>query len=241
MEFFINLFNLILYKPLFNVLILFYQYLPGQDFGIAIILLTILIRILFYPLGAKAIKSQKVLQDLQPKIQDIQKKYKGDREKQTRAMMELYQKEKINPFSGCLPLLIQLPILIALYQVFRRGLVSEEMINLYYFVPNPGQIDPTFFGIMNLAQPSLVLAILAGVFQFIQTKMVAPKTSKIKKGEGQMAQFSGMMQKQMLYFFPIFTVLILWRLPAAIGLYWIITALFSIIQQRLIFKKPSHA
>ncbi len=241
MEFLINLFNLILYKPLFNILILLYQYLPGQDFGIAIILLTILIRVLFYPLGAKAIKSQKILQELQPKTREIQKKYKDDKEKQTRAIMELYQKEKINPFSGCLPLLIQLPILFALYQVFRRGLVPEEMINLYHFVPNPGQIDPTFFGIINLAQPLLILAILAGIFQFIQTKMITPKTSKVQKEEGQMAQFSGMMQKQTLYFFPIFTVLILWRLPAAIGLYWIITALFSIIQQYLIFKKPSHA
>lgn len=241
MQFFINLFNLILYKPLFNILILFYQYLPGQDFGIAIILLTILIKVLFYPLGVKAIKSQKVLQELQPKIREIQKKYKDDKEKQTRAMMELYQKEKINPFSGCLPLLIQLPILIALYQVFRKGLVSEEMINLYYFIPKPGQIDPTFFGIMNLSQPSIILAILAGIFQFIQTKMITPKISKVQKGEGQMAQFSGMIQKQTLYFFPIFTVLILWRLPAAIGLYWIIAALFSIIQQYLVFKKPSYA
>lgn len=238
MEFLINLFNLILYKPLFNILILLYQYLPGQDFGIAVILLTILIKVLFYPLGIKAIKSQKVLQGLQPKIQEIQKKYQSDKEKQTRAMMELYQKEKINPFSGCLPLLIQLPILIALYQVFRKGLVPEEMINLYYFVPNPGQIDPTFLGVINLSQPLLILAVLAGIFQFIQTKMVTPKTSRVEKEEGQMAQFSVMMQKQTLYFFPIFTFFILLKLPSAIGLYWIVTTLFSIGQQYFIFRKP---
>jgi len=238
MEFLINLFNLILYKPLFNILILLYQYLPGQDFGIAVILLTILIKVLFYPLGIKAIKSQKVLQGLQPKIQEIQKKYKGDKEKQTRAMMELYQKEKINPFSGCLPLLIQLPILIALYQVFRKGLVPEEMVNLYYFVPNPGQINPSFLGVINLSQPLLILAVLAGIFQFIQTKMGTPKTSRVEKKKGQMAQFSVMMQKQTLYFFPIFTFFILLRLPSAIGLYWIVTTLFSIGQQYFIFRKP---
>ena len=145
MEFLINAFNLILYQPFFNALVLLYQYLPGRDFGIAVIFLTVLIRIIFYPLGIQAIRSQKALGELQPKIKEIQEKYKNDRERQTRAMMELYQKEKINPFSGCLPLLIQLPILIALYQVFWRGLRPEEMVHLYDFVPHPGVIDPTFF------------------------------------------------------------------------------------------------
>jgi len=236
MELLINAFNLILYQPLFNALVFLYQYLPGRDFGVAVIILTILIRIILYPLMVQSIKSQKVLSELQPKIQEIQSKYKDDKEKQARATMELYQKEKINPFGGCLPLLLQLPILIALYQVFWKGLRPEAMTNLYSFIPNPGSIDPTFFGLINLGQASLILALLAGITQFFQTKMITPKTAKVKKGD-QMSQFSGMMQKQMLYFFPIFTVFILWRLPAAIALYWIITALFSIGQQYLIFKK----
>jgi len=236
MELLINAFNVILYQPLFNALVFLYQYLPGHDFGVAVIVLTILIRLILYPLMVQSIKSQKALSELQPKIQEIQSKYKDDKEKQAKAMMELYQKEKINPFGGCLPLLLQLPILIALYQVFWKGLRPEAMKNLYSFIPNPGTIDPTFFGLINLGEASLVLALLAGITQFFQTKMVTPKTAKIKKGD-QMSQFSGMMQKQMLYFFPIFTVFILWRLPAAIALYWIITALFSIGQQYLIFKK----
>jgi len=236
MELLINAFNVILYQPLFNALVFLYQYLPGHDFGVAVIVLTILIRLILYPLMVQSIKSQKTLSELQPKIQEIQSKYKDDKEKQAKAMMELYQKEKINPFGGCLPLLLQLPILIALYQVFWKGLRPEAMKNLYSFIPNPGTIDPTFFGLINLGEASLVLALLVGITQFFQTKMVTPKTAKIKKGD-QMSQFSGMMQKQMLYFFPIFTVFILWRLPAAIALYWIITALFSIGQQYLIFKK----
>lgn len=237
MNILISAFKVILYQPLFNVLVLLYEYLPGHDFGIAVIVLTILIRLVLYPLMVQSIKSQKVLSELQPKIQEIQIKYKNDKEKQARAIMELYQKEKINPFGGCLPLLIQLPILIALYQVFWQGLQPEAMEMLYSFVPHPGAIDPTFFGTINLGEASLALAVLAGITQFFQTKMITPKTSKSKKGEGQMAQFSEMMQKQMLYFFPIFTVFILWKLPAAISLYWIITTLFSIWQQYLIFKK----
>jgi YidC/Oxa1 family membrane protein insertase len=244
MDLLINAFNLILYQPLFNILILFYEYLPGHDFGIAVIVLTILIKFLFYPLGIKAIKAQKILQELQPKLKEIQEKYKTDKEKQVRQTLELYKKAKINPFSGFLPILIQLPILIALYQVFWKGLRPEATSNLYSFVPQPGTIDPTFLGLLNLSQPNLILAVLAGIAQFFQTKMVTPHQ---KFGGGQVAkknqkvQFSQVLQKQMLYFFPIFTVFILWKLPSAIGLYWIVTTLFSIVQQFLIFKsKPKY-
>lgn len=233
MDFLINIFNTILYQPLFNALVLIYKYLPGHDFGVAVIVLTILIKFLFYPLGTKTIKSQKALSELQPKIKEIQEKYKDDKEKQAKATMELYKKEKISPFSGCLPLLIQLPVLIALYRVFWRGLQPEQMVRLYSFISSPGPISPTFLGIINLAQPNFVLAILAGILQFLQVKMTVSKTKTEKKG----SKLSGQFQKQMQYFFPIFTVIILFRLPAAIGLYWLTTILFTIIQQYYIIKK----
>lgn len=242
MEVFISAFNTILYQPLFNALIFLYQFLPGKDFGVAVIVLTITIRIILYPLMVKSIKSQKMLSELQPKIQAIQQQYKNDKEKQAKEMMGLYQKEKINPFGGCLPLLAQLPILIALYWVFWKGLAPGAMNELYSFVPNPGEINPTFLGLMNLSEPNLGLAFLAGFAQFFQTKMLIPKTPHQPAGGGQdkkpdqMALFSQIMQKQMLYFFPIFTVVILWKLPSAIGLYWLVTGLFSIFQQYLILK-----
>ena len=239
MDFFISIFQTFLYQPLLNALIFIYQNIPGHDFGLAVILLTVLIRIIFYPLMVKSIRSQKILSELQPKIQEIQQKYKEDKQRQSKEMMTLYQKEKINPFGDCLPLLLQLPILIALYRVFWKGLEPGAMAYLYSFVPNPGTIDPSFFGLVNLAETSLVMALIAGVAQFFQSKMLLPKTKSQKQGGGQMAQFSGMMQKQMLYFFPIFTVLILLRLPSAIGLYWIVTALFSIGQQHLIMREPT--
>jgi len=240
MQFFVNIFNVVLYRPLFNALVFLYEYLPGHDFGIAIIVLTIIIRFLLYPLMTQSIRSQKVLSGLQPKIQEIQSKYKDDKEKQGRAMMELYQREKINPLGGCLPLLIQLPILIALYQVFWKGFQPEQLKNLYSFVHFSGQINPLFLGIVNLDQPSVFLAVLAGVTQFIQTKMMTPKTKKTEGKKDQMGQFSEIMQKQMLYILPLFTVFILWRLPAALAVYWILTALFSIGQQYLIFKKTIY-
>jgi len=235
----ISTFNLILRQPLFNALILLYESLPGHDFGIAVIVLTVLIRLILYPVMIQSIKSQKQLQEIQPKIQEIQKKYKDDKQQQAKETMALYQKQKVNPFSGCLPLLIQLPILIALFLVFRTlqgGLDSLELSSLYSFISSPGNIaEPMFLGLINLANPHFGLAIAAGIVQFFQTKMMTPKTKKTELKEG-IGQFSQMMQKQMLYFFPFFTVLILWRLPAAIGIYWIVTALFSIGQQHLIYK-----
>lgn len=235
MEIFINAFNTILYRPLFNALVFLYQFLPGKDFGIAVIVLTVLIRIILYPLMLKSIKSQKILSELQPRIQEIQQKYKNDKEKQAKEMMQLYQREKINPFGGCLPLLIQLPILIALYRVFWHGMEAGAMSYLYSFIPNPGEINPMFLGLINLAEPSLGLALIAGISQFFQTKMLIPKQKPTSRGD-QMAQFSDIIQKQTLYFFPVLTILILWKLPSAIGLYWVITALFSIGQQYLILK-----
>ena len=249
MSILIAAFNTILYQPLLNILILLYQYLPGRDFGLAVIVLTILIKFLFYPLGVKAIKSQKALSTLQPKIKEIQEKYKDNKEQQTKEIMGLYKREKINPFSGCLPLLIQLPVLIALYRVFWKGLQPDQFSSLLYsFVPHIESINTSFLGIMDLSQPAtimvenvrhylwpnIVLIFLVAIVQFIQMKMNTPKPKTSKKQD---SGFAGQMQKQMLYFMPAFMVLILFRLPSAIGLYWLTTTLFTIIQQYVILKK----
>jgi YidC/Oxa1 family membrane protein insertase len=234
MNFLINIFNTVLYQPLFNALILLYLYIPGRDFGLAIILLTIIIKLFLYPLAAKGIKSQKALASLQPKIKEIQEKFKDDKERQSRELMDLYKKENTNPFSGCLPLLIQLPILITLFRLFREGFTVEKMSFLYSFVPSFEAINTTFFGIVNLAEPSIILAILTGIAQFFQAKMISPK--KKKQAAGQTPDFSQMMQKQTLYFLPAFTIFILWSLPSALALYWLTTTVFTIVQQYIILK-----
>jgi len=231
----INVFDILLYQPLLNILVLLYLYLPGQDIGITIIVLTILIKILFYPLGSQAIKSQKALQDIQPKIQEIQKKI-IDKEKQVQAIIELYKKEKVNPLSGILPLLVQLPILIALYRLFWRGLWSEKISSLYGFIPNPGSINPIFLGTINLSQPHLVLASIAGILQLIQTKINTSSKTEISQKKDSKSQLSETFQKQMPYFFSILTFLILLKLPSALALFWSISILFSIFQQYLVLR-----
>lgn len=229
-----DIFNIILYKPLFNSLVLLYENIPGHDLGIAIILLTILIKLILHPISVKAINSQKSLQQLQPQLKEVQEKYKNDKEKQTREILAIYKKEKINPFSGLFLALIQLPILIALYKVFWRGLDPKELTNLYGFVNNPGIIDFVFVHLIDLSKPNFYLAVLAGVMQFIQTKMLLPKKEKTA---GKEVEFSDIMQKQMTYFFPFFTVIILLGLPSALGLYWIISSAFAVAQQYFILRK----
>jgi YidC/Oxa1 family membrane protein insertase len=166
------LYNNILYRPLFNILVSIYNIFPLKDIGWAIILITVLIRAILYPLSRSSIQSQKKLQTLKPKIDELKNKYKDDQEAFGRASMELYRREKINPAASCLPLLIQFPILIAVYGVFRVGLTSNNFDLLYSFVQNPGTINSLFLGLIDLAKPNTVLAILAGVGQFVQSRMV---------------------------------------------------------------------
>jgi len=238
MEIFTIIFNTFLYQPLFNILIFLYKYIPGNDFGIAIIILTILIKILLHPLSVKAIKSQKILSDIQPKIKEIQEKYKDNKEEQTKAIIEFYQKEKINPFSGCLSILVQVPILIALYRVFNRGFNSNQMIFLYNFISPPNKINHFFLKTINLSEPNTLLAILAGFLQFFQTKMTVSNI-KEKKQKDKKNNFYDAFQQQSFYFFPFFTFLILLSIPSAIGLYWITITVFTIIQQYFILNKIS--
>jgi YidC/Oxa1 family membrane protein insertase len=233
----IKFFYIVLYQPLFNLLVILYNYIPGHDFGIAIIFLTLIIRLILFPLSIKAVNSQRGLQKLQPKMQEVQKKYKDDKEKQAKEILALYKKEKINPFSGLLLALIQLPILIALYRVFWGGLNPKELAGLYSFVANPGHINSLFLNTINLSKPNIIFAILAGLTQYFQTKMLLPQNNSIKVRQNKEADFSQVMQKQMTYFLPIFTVIILINLPSALGLYWTISGLFSIVQQYLIFRK----
>lgn len=225
-----SIFNTILYKPLFNILILLYQYLAFGDLGLAIILLTIFIRILLYPLTAQSLSAQKKITELQPKIQEIQKKHKNEPGKGGLEILQLYQKEKINPSSGFLPLLLQIPILIALYKVF-LDVSSIDPNLLYSFVSNPGFVKPSFFGILNLNQPSIFLAGLASITQFFQSKTLTTET------RAQGSDLAQMMQKQGLYFFPVLTFFILLKLPAAIGLYWLATTLFSLVQQKISLRQ----
>jgi len=236
---FSQLFNAVLYQPIFNIFVGLYNVLPGHDVGAVILVVTVLIRLLVYPLTNSAIKAQKSLQELQPKMEEVKKQYADDKQKQAQALMELYKTHKVNPFASCLPLLIQLPILIALYMVLRDGLASQNLATqLYSFVANPGTINPISFGFINMAKANWILAILAGGAQYWQAKMTMvrkapPEAGKGAKDENMMA----MMNKQMVYMMPAMTVLIGFSLPAGLTLYWFFSTLLMGLQQVWLFKK----
>jgi YidC/Oxa1 family membrane protein insertase len=225
-----HFFNTILIYPLLNLLVFTYHYIP--DIGVVIILLTLLVRLVLLPSFHKSLKHQKALADLQPKMDEIKERYKDDKEQQARATMELYKIHKVNPISSCLPLLIQLPILIALYQVFIRSLNGQHLAGIYSFVPTPTSISPMFFGILNLSHANIVMAAIAALLQYWQARLMLPK-SKTQDGTAKMMQY------QTLYLLPAVTLFIGFRLPASLPLYWIVTTLFGIAQQYYIIRKEA--
>lgn len=236
----IELYNTILYQPIFNSLIWFYNVIPNYGIGLAIIAITILIKLILYPFSLQSIKSQKALQELQPKMNEIKNKYKSNPQEMTKKTMELYKKEKVSPFSSCLPLLIQFPFLIAVYQVFRKGLTNHQDMNiLYSFVQNPGEINPMFLGFFDLSKPNFILAVLAGATQYWVSKMLIVKKQPNVPGakdENMMAN----MNKQMVYFMPIVTVFIGLSLPSGLTFYWFLTTLLTGLQQMYFFKKQDN-
>jgi len=233
---FFSLYNELLYRPLFNVLVFLYETVSFYDLGIAIIALTVLIRLALYPLSRHAIESQKNMMAVQPEVKKLQEKYKDNKEEQMKRVMELYKEKKVNPFSGCIPILIQLPIIIALYQVFLAGFDDGSLSSLYSFIPNPGSLNHSFLGILDLSlKKNIILAVLAGALQFYQSKMMLDEQKKVQAAPSN--DFSANMSKQMTYTMPVVTVVISYTLPAGLALYWTVTNLISIIQQKQILGR----
>jgi YidC/Oxa1 family membrane protein insertase len=232
-----EIFNLIFYQPILNLLVFLYNIVPGHDIGVAIIIMTVIIKLVLLPLSKQSIKSQKSLQELQPKIEEIKKKYANNKEEQGRVMMELYKQEKVNPFSSCLPLLIQLPFLWAVFMVFRDGLSGQSLNLVYSFIFKPEVINTMSLGFVNLAKPNVVLAVLAGLAQFWQAKMMSTKRPEIKTSEAKDEDMMAIMNKQMLYLMPALTVFIGLSFPGGLALYWLVTTLLTALQQLYLFKQ----
>ncbi len=236
-----NIFHTILIQPLVNILFTIYAFLPWHDFGVSIIILTIIIRLILWPLAGKQLHSQKKMQAIQPEIAKIRAQSKGDKQKESQMLMELYKEKEVNPFSACLPAIIQFPVLIAMYFAFREATNVAQLQTILYswvkhlpyiqqILSDPNLFKPYLFGVISMAKPSILLAILAGVSQFIQVKMITPKQTGPKDAQTQM-------NSMMVYAFPALTIFIAWNLPAALPLYWIVTNLVAILQQWLIMRK----
>jgi YidC/Oxa1 family membrane protein insertase len=231
-----SIFHTILYQPLYNLLVLLYFIMPARDMGLAIIALTIIVKLLLYPLSKKSIKSQKELQELQPKLNELKNKYKDNKDELGRATINLYKENKINPLSSCLPLLLQLPFFWAIFRVLRNGLSQSSMSALYSFIPHPETLVPSLFGILDLSKPSIVIAFLAAISQFVQAKMLSVKRPVVKDDAARDEDFAAIMNKQTLYMMPVITFFIGVKFPSGLALYWFVSTLLTIFQQIYIFK-----
>lgn len=229
-----GLFITVFYQPILNLSVFIYNMVG--DLGVAIIIITLLIKLILWPLSKKSIKSQKALQELQPKIDELKIKFKDDQQAMSLALMQLYKENKVNPFSSCLPLIIQLPFLIAIWRVFRDGFAQNHLDLLYSFVHNPEVINTISFGIFDLSKRSIFLAILAGLAQFWQGKMLQAKRPEIKTTDSKDENMLSIMNKQMLYVMPLVTIVMGIGFPAGLTFYWFLTTLFTAIQQLLVFK-----
>jgi len=226
------MFHTYIFVPLLNALVFLYQNATTESLGVAIILLTLLIRFILFPLFYKSAKSQIVMQKLQPLIQKIQHDHKDDKEKQAKALMDLYRHNNVNPFMSILMVFVQIPILFGLYKLFAIDFSNLQINELYSFVSAPEHINTVFLGLIDLKISNMLMVGLAAIAQYFQGTSALPKIEK-----GKELSTAEKMAKQMVYMGPAFTLLILWQLPSALGLYWLITSLFSIIQQVYINKR----
>ncbi|MCX6753142.1 MAG: YidC/Oxa1 family membrane protein insertase [Candidatus Nomurabacteria bacterium] len=232
-----NLWNSILYKPFVNALALIVSFIPGGNVGIAVILLTLLVKTALIPLSRRSIESQSKMKLLEPEIAKI--KASGlNKEEQAKKTFELYKEYKTNPFSGCLLVFIQIPIILALYYVFFKGIDFNADI-LYSFVHIPAKINMYFLGI-DLASKSLILAILAGASQFFQAYYMPKPNTPDTGGNSFQESFARSMQMQMKYVFPILITFIAYRISGAIALYWITSNVFTVFQQIHVNKKNKN-
>lgn len=237
------LWNTILYQPIVNLLIFLYRVL-FENFGLAIIALTLFLRVLLIPFTLPAIKTAKKQKEISHLLEDIKEKYRGDKKKQAEEQMKLFKKSGINPMAGCLPQIIQLVILIALYQAFIQvlGTPGQEISalnNLLYFkylkFADTENLN-IYFLYLNLTKPDLWLPIFAGGTQFLLSKMMLPQTkfggTLSQETEKKSDDIMYSMQQQMLFLMPLLTVFIGWKLPSGLTLYWLVSTLFSLLQQK---------
>lgn len=268
-----NLFDLILIQPIFNVLVFIYGIVPGHDFGIALILFTIIIRTLLWPLVRRQLHQTKLMRNLQPELQRIRKRTAGNKQLEAQLMMELYRERGVNPFGSIGILILQLPIFIALYAVVRLITTSSQNIPKYtygflenipfvkHLVSDPHSFNETLLGVVSLSKhafeasgpywPLLILAVLAGVLQFFQSRQLLPQVGEGRKlrdllkeqASGKkvdQSEMSALMSNRMIYLFPALTFFISIYLPGALVLYLATTSAVAIYQQSRILHQDTE-
>ena len=236
-----SLFRQIFFNPLYNLLIALSVFLPGHSFGGAIIVLTLLVKLILLPLQHKALKIQKKLKILEPQLTAVKKLHQNDRAEQAKKIMELYRAHGVNPLTTFWTILVQIPIVLALFMAFRSGATLHSEF-LYSFTPSPESISLIWLGLVDLTKSFFPLSLLVGVSQFIQLHLSLPaKTPAVNSNQTKSPQdFARNLQSQMRYTLPVFVVFAASTLPAAISLYWLTSNLFAIGHEIIIRRETKE-
>lgn len=227
-----SIFHAIVYNPLYNGLIYIIDHVPGGDIGWSVILFTCLVKIILFPLSKVSVRTQIQMRELQPQLNKIQEQYKDNKEIQAKKTLEFYRENKLNPFSGIFLMLIQLPIILALAYIFYYGgLPKVDASVLYSFVQVPDFVNNMFLGLIDISKSSKVLAVLAGVSQFISIRLSVPPHVPTSDTPNFKDDLAKSMNTQMRYVMPAFVFFISLGVSGAVALYWITSNIFTIGQE----------
>lgn len=230
------------FDPVYNTLVFFIDVFPGGDVGLAIVATVIVVKLALFKVSIKAVRTQKVLREIEPKLREIKEKHKDNREAYAHAMMDLYKESGINPFASILVMFIQIPFIIALYfSVMSGGGVALPDINvdlLYRFIPAPETVSMMMFGVFDIAAKSLPLALVAGFGQYLHTYYAMPALPPREPDAGPNFKDDLMrnMHLQMRYVMPLIIVVVAYALSAAIAIYFIVTSVMSLLQEWVVRK-----
>jgi YidC/Oxa1 family membrane protein insertase len=229
-------FHAIIYNPLYNGLVFLVSILPGHDMGLAVVALTIVVRIIIFPLSRRAVDAQLAMKKVAPEVEELKKKYKKNSPEQSQAVFALYKERGIHPFASIGLVLIQFPVLIALYWVFYRGgFPNVDAALLYPFVHAPAMVNMTLLGIVSMTSRSIPLALLAAVTQYLYTRLSMGPREKTPDSSPVEASLSGDMAKsfdlQARYALPVMIGIIGYTVAAAAPLYWATSNTFMILQE----------
>lgn len=225
------LFYTFFYDPIYNALVSLMAFIPGGDVGFAVIILTVLIRLILLPFSLSAARTQRAMKSLEPQLKELKEKHKGDKEKEALATLALYRENRVNPFASFLTVLIQIPVLLALFWVFSyESFTTFAAERLYGFTPQPDSVSLEFLGLISVASKSIILAAVAGVTQYLQAYLALAGTPQTPS-TGMQGDFQRVMNLQLKYVFPIIIGVISYTTSAAVALYFITTNLTGALQE----------
>ncbi len=268
-----NIFDLVVLQPIFNLLIGLYSIVPGGDFGVAIIIFTVIVRFMIYPLTRSMLHQSRAMQKLQPELAKIKKNANGNRQLEAMQMMELYKKNNVSPFRSIGILLIQLPIFIALYSVIQIFTLHRDEIAKFTYdflegvpaiqniIANPDSFNEKLLGVVDLVKPAIqsgrvdifliLLAIIAGITQYIMSKQTMPKATSQKRlrdimseaadgKEANQAEINAIVMGKMSKILPFMMVLIMISVPGALALYYAVSNIVAVVQQHHLLKQDEE-